>query len=62
VCGGGAGEAISCNTAALEYSQGHLQKGKAYTVYFLKEIWEEMKHMFTKVSNYSIFVAVNKLL
>jgi hypothetical protein len=42
-------------TVTLEYSQGHLQPGKAYTVSFLKEMGQEIKHMFTKAANYSIF-------
>jgi hypothetical protein len=47
--GRGAGEAIPCNIATLEYSQGHLHKVKAYTVNFLKEMRDKLKHMFPRI-------------
>jgi hypothetical protein len=54
--GRGAGEAIWCNTATLEYSQGHLHKGKAYIVYFLKERRKELTDFLASILNHATFV------
>jgi len=39
VCGRKTSEAIPCNIATLEYSEGHFCKAYSYTAYILKEIW-----------------------